>query len=48
MSEARSERDQALLDELMTDVAPLAPDEEFAIEDMTEEEWQTLVEALGE
>jgi hypothetical protein len=36
------------LDELMADVAPLAADERFEIEDMTDEEWQVFVDALDE
>lgn len=36
------------LDELMAGIAPLAADESFEIEDMTDEEWQVFVDALDE
>jgi len=36
------------LDELMAEVAPLAADEDFSIEDMTEQEWEVFADALNE
>jgi hypothetical protein len=36
------------LDTLMADVAPFAPDERLAIEDLTDDEWQAFLDALDE
>lgn len=36
------------LDELMADVAPLSADEDFSIEDLTEQEWEVFADALHE
>jgi hypothetical protein len=36
------------LDELVTDLEPLRPDESFDIPDMTDEEWEEFVAALHE
>jgi hypothetical protein len=36
------------LEELMADVAPLEPDENFDIPDVTDEEWNVFVAALDE
>jgi hypothetical protein len=36
------------LEELMADVAPLAPDEHFDIPGVTDEEWDVFVAALDE
>jgi len=32
----------------MAEVAPLAADEDFSIEDMTEQEWEVFADALNE
>jgi hypothetical protein len=36
------------LDELMADIAPLSADEDFSIEDLTEQEWKVFATALHE
>lgn len=36
------------LDELMADVAPLSADEDFGIDDLTEQEWAVFADALHE
>lgn len=36
------------LDELMAHVAPLSGDEDFSIDDLTEQEWEAFVEGLHE
>ena len=36
------------LDELMADVAPFSADEDFSIEDLTEQEWEVFAHALHE
>ena len=36
------------LDELMADVAPLSADQNFSIEDLTEQEWEVFVNGLHE
>ena len=36
------------LQELMADVAPLAPEEHFDIPDLSDEEWEAFVAAISE
>lgn len=36
------------LEEVMADVAPLAPEERFDIPDLTDEEWEAFMAALEE
>jgi len=36
------------LDELMADVAPLSADEDFSIQDLTDQEWEVFADALHE
>lgn len=48
-SDADGSKDSALrLAVLMADVEPFATDEQFEIGDLTDQEWQVFVEALGE